>query len=115
MSSMANSSAPGRGAGADEGWYSKRPDRRGNLLAEPRPRRGRVIRLKGRLLRAGGRAPADHPSGDAHGRAVRRDIMQDHGVGADAGAVPHGDGADDLGPGTEEHAISQPRALAPFG
>ena len=52
---------------------------------------------------------------NAHGSCVVRNIRNDHGVGADAGMGPDGDGPDDLGARTDEHMIAKARAAAAVG
>jgi len=57
----------------------------------------------------------DDTSRNAHDGGVRRDIVHDHGVGADTGAVANRDGPQDLRPCAEENVAAQDRALPSLG
>src|SRR4051794_17654097 len=81
-------------------------------VGEPRAHPGPVV-VRGLAVEAV--AAADDPGGDADGRGVGRDVVDDHGVGADAGPVADGDLPQDLGTGPEEDAVPQDRRPAPLG
>lgn len=53
------------------------------------------------------RGRAHHAGGVAHDGGVRRDVIHHHRAGTHAGAVAHRDGAEEDGPGPDEHAVTQ--------
>src|SRR5439155_21755979 len=77
----------------------------GNVPGRARAVRQRPVRL----------AAPHHAGGDSRHGGVRRDVVQDDRVGADAGPIPDRDRADDLGAGADEHVVADGRRLAAFG